>query len=199
MSKPDVYITRRVALFGGTFDPIHIGHLIIAEWVQQELDLNTVVFIPNLKHPFDKRPDISSARHRLKMVELAIKPFLGFEVSDFEIRKGDVSYSIETIEYFEKLWPDARLLFLIGGDNLAEFNRWKRYQDILKKVQLVVYNRKQSKVPDYLRASNILFLSPPLIDVSSSLIRQRIKQGKAVKSLLPNSVWEYVQKHGLYR
>ncbi len=189
---------KKIGLFGGTFDPIHIGHIIVAEWVQDALDLQTVFFIPNLIHPFGKRKDITPAEHRLNMLRLAVKPFERFRISDYEIQKGGISYAIETIEYFESQMPQARLYYFIGADNLADFHKWHRYEEILQKVQLVVYDRKEGQVPENLPKEKIIFLQTPLIEISSTLIRERIRQGRAVRSLLPNGVPEYIREKGLY-
>ncbi len=189
---------KKIGLFGGTFDPIHIGHIIVAEWVQDALDLQTVFFIPNLIHPFGKRKDITPAEHRLNMLRLAVKPFERFRISDYEIQKGGISYAIETIEYFESQMPQARLYYFIGADNLADFHKWHRYEEILQKVQLVVYDRKEGHVPENLPKEKIIFLQTPLIEISSTLIRERIRQGRAVRSLLPNGVPEYIREKGLY-
>ncbi len=189
----------KIGLFGGTFDPIHIGHLIVAEWVQDALDLQTVYFIPNHIHPFGKRSDITSAEKRLRMLKIAIAPFKGFRLSDYEIRKGGVSYSIETIEYFRQKHPGTQLYYFIGADNLPEFHRWHRYEEILQNAQLVVYDRKEGHLPPHLPSERILFLKTPLIEISSTLIRERIEQGHAVQSLLPSGVWQYIQKSGLYK
>ncbi len=192
-------LSSKIGLFGGTFDPIHIGHLIVAEWLQDALGLENVFFIPNLIHPFAKRNDITSAEHRLGMLRLALEPFEHFRISEYEIKKDGISYSVETIEYFERQFPQAQLFFFIGADNLPEFHKWHRYKDILKKVRLVVYDRKEGTAPPQLPADKILFLQTPLIEISSTLIRQRISQGRAVRSLLPHGVWDYIRQNGLYR
>ncbi len=192
-------VSKKIGLFGGTFDPIHIGHLIVAEWLQDALRLENVFFIPNLIHPFAKRSDITPAEHRLGMLRLALEPFEHFRISEYEIKKNGVSYSVETIEYFERQFPQAQLFFFIGADNLAEFHKWHRYKDILKKVRLVVYDRKEGTIPPQLPADKILFLQTPLIEISSTLIRRRISRGQAVRSLLPHGVWDYIRQNGLYR
>ncbi len=195
MNKPE---TDKIGLFGGTFDPVHIGHLIVAEWVQDALNLHKVFFIPNYMHPFGKRKNITSPEKRLHMLNLALQPFAQFEVCDYEIKKGGVSYSIDTIEYFQTTFPASPLYYFIGADNLPEFHRWHRYRDILEKVQLVVYDRKEGHLPSDLPAERILFLKTPLIEISSTLIRERIGQGHAVQTLLPFGVWQYIRDNKLY-
>ncbi len=195
MNKPNF---NKIGLFGGTFDPVHIGHLIVAEWVQDALDLDKVFFIPNYLHPFAKRENITPPQERLQMLRVALQPFEKFDICDYEIKKGGVSYSIDTIEYFQNSFPKSQLFYFIGADNLPEFHRWHRYQDILEKVQLVVYDRKEGHLPSDLPAERILFLKTPLIEISSTLIRERIEQGRAVQSLLPPGVWQYIREKRLY-
>ncbi|NOX88022.1 MAG: nicotinate (nicotinamide) nucleotide adenylyltransferase [Calditrichaeota bacterium] len=199
MNKPDSDNWHKIGLFGGTFDPIHHGHLIVAEWLQHELQLKKVFFIPNYIHPFRKRSDIVQPEHRLKMTRLAIRNFDDFEVSDFEIRKGGVSYTIDTIEHFKERFPNARIYYFIGVDNLSEFHKWRRYRDILNEAQLVVYNRPENAPTVDLPRDKIMFLKTPLIEISSTMIRERLKQNKPVKSLLPAPVYDYICEHGLYR
>lgn len=198
MINPESSPAGKIGLFGGTFDPVHIGHLIVAEWVQDALDLQTVYFIPNFIHPFARKRNISPAEIRLHMLKMAIEPFKKFEISDFEIQKSSVSYAIETIEHFKTLFPNHQLFYFIGADNLPEFHKWHRYRDILEQARLVVYDRKEGYFPDNLPKEKFVFLQTPLIEISSTLIRERIRQGKATRSLLPYGVLEYIQEKGLY-
>ena len=198
MSKPESKKQGKIGLFGGTFDPVHIGHLIVAEWVQDVLSLQNVFFVPNLIHPFGKRENITDSTYRLTMLQIALKPFERFRVSDYELSKGGVSYAIETIEYFKEQFPESPIFYFIGADNLPDFHKWHRYQDILEKAQLVVYDRIKGSIPENLPKNKIIFLKTPLIEISSTVIRERIRQGKAVRSLLPGGVLEYISEHGLY-
>ena len=188
----------KLGLLGGTFDPIHHGHLILAEWLLSELQLDRVVFIPLFQHAFRTKRCISSAHHRLAMVRLAVKPFAGFEVSDFEISRARISYTIDTLQHFKRTDPAAALYFFIGGDNLAEFHRWKDYQKLLELATFVVYDRPGGRLPEHLPKEKFVFVKAPLIEISSTLIRQRIKEQKPVQSLLPLSVWAYIQENKLY-
>ncbi|WP_457566746.1 nicotinate-nucleotide adenylyltransferase [Caldithrix abyssi] len=198
MSRSSPALATKLGLFGGTFDPIHHGHLIIAEWIASELGLERVIFIPVAEHPFGKRERITPAFHRLEMVQRALDDFPHFVLSDVEIRRGGVSYTIDTLSYFKQTWPLAELYFFIGGDNLAEFHRWREYKTLLKMARFVVYDRPGGELPAHLPKEKFLFVKAPLIEISSSLIRQRIKTGLPCRSLLPPPVWRYIEEHQLY-
>lgn len=199
MSKSFRAQKTKVGLFGGSFDPIHYGHLIIAEWLLSELQLDRVVFIPVAYHPFKSKKNLSPSFHRFKMVQMAIQPFSYFEVSDYEIKQNKISYTIDTLRYFRQQLPQTSFYFFIGGDNLSEFTLWKDYQSLLELATFVVYSRAKETLPPELPAEKFVFAKAPLIEISSTLIRQRLKQGKPIQSLVPLEVWQYIQKHGLYR
>ncbi len=186
----------KIGLFGGTFDPIHIGHLIVAEWVWDALALDTVFFIPNNIHPFQKRQSISAGDLRLKMLELAIRSFPQFQISPYELQRKEVSYTIDTLRYFRKQYPNAQLNVIIGADNLADFDKWKEPQAILQEAQLVVYNRKGAAKK--IDAPNIVYLETPHIEISSTQIRERLRNGRSCQALLPADVYRFIVDNGLY-
>ena len=188
---------NKIGLFGGTFDPVHAGHLIIAEWVLEELQLDHLFFIPAFLHPFHKRSDIAPAQKRLEMLQMALSGYKRFSADRVEIEREGVSYAVDTIRYFRKKYEGAELFYLIGGDNLADFERWKEPQAIKKLTNLVVYERGSAIV----KAGNkdILIPQSPFIDISSTQIRRRIADGKSCRSLLPPGVYDYIIENGLYR
>ncbi len=187
----------KIGLFGGTFDPVHVGHLIVAEWVWDALSLDRVIFIPNLIHPFHKRQGISEAAPRLKMLELALASFPQFEISQFELQREQVSYTIDTVRYFRSRFPEAQIYVIIGADNLEEFDQWKEPQAILQLAHLVVYNRKgyQKKI----ESDRIIYLKTPHIEISSTQIRERLKNGQACRALLPSEVYDFILEKKLYQ
>jgi nicotinate-nucleotide adenylyltransferase len=187
---------KRIGLFGGTFDPVHLGHIIVAEWMQSKLDLEAVHFIPNYIHPFAKREDISNSSHRLKMLELALAEYPDFKICRYEIEKNEISYSIDTIRYFQKQYPDSQLFYLIGADNIAEFDLWKEADEIFKLATVVVFNRKGD---DRNQSGKFGYVDSPLIEISSSEIREHIKIGLPYQSFLHPDVYNYIEKNKLYR
>lgn len=186
---------ERIGLFGGTFDPIHVGHTIVAEWLQFKLDLKEIHFIPNYIHPFSKRDDISASEDRLKMLELALSEFPAFKICKHEIEKKEISYSIDTIRYFRKKYPDYQLYYLMGGDNINEFRLWKNSDDIFKLATVVVYNRIVRRKN---KSIKFQFIDSPLIEISSSQIREHIKKGYPYRSFLHPDVYHYIEKKRLY-
>lgn len=188
---------QKIGLFGGTFDPVHIGHLIVAEWVCDALGLDRIIFVPNRIHPFHKRQGISESQARFEMLQLALRPFPKFEISRFELDRDRVSYTIDTVRHFKERFPNAELFVIIGADNLDEFDKWKEPQAILQLAHLVVYNRKgYHKRPE---SGRIIYLETPHIEISSTQIRERLKNGQACRALLPGEVYDYILKHHLYR
>lgn len=190
---------NKIGLFGGTFDPIHIGHTIVAEWIWDALGLERIIFIPNYIHPFHKRQGISDVRYRLRMLQLALADFPQFDISTLEIDREGVSYTIDTIRYFQKKYANTQLFLLIGTDNLNDFWKWKEPENILKEAQLVVYNRKGFSVDPKFKKEKIVFLDTPHIEISSTEIRQRIQNNRACQSLLHPMVYQFIKEHKIYQ
>ena len=188
----------KIGLLGGTFDPVHTGHLIIAEWALAELDLDKVIFIPNNAHPFNKRSDISPAAERIMMLSLALQNYSYFEISDYEIEKGGVSYTVDTISHFYKKYPGSEFYYIIGADNVAAFQKWKDPHKIAEISQIVVFKREGIDVNTATGQLNFIKLDNPQIEISSSMIRKRIAQRKQCNTMLPNKVYEYIHAKQLY-
>ena len=191
---------QRVALFGGTFNPIHLGHLVAAQTALEALKLERVIFMPAAVPPHKREKNLASAADRLKMVTLAVVGHPHFKVSDFEIKRGGKSYSIETVRFFRKKYPPpAGLFFIIGGDELNALPSWKDFGHLLKLVQFVAVNRPgYQKKPETSRIRHIA-VEMPGIDLSSSLIRDRIRAGQTIRLLVPDRVALYIEKKGLYQ
>lgn len=188
-------LQKQIGLFGGTFDPIHLGHTLVAEWLQYELDLDAIHFIPNYIHPFAKRKDISSSENRLQMLNLALNDYPSFKICDYEINKKEISYSIHTIQYFKKTFPEDILFYLIGSDIVDKFSLWKNSDDIIKLAKVVVYNRGNQKSE---QSGRFKFIKSPLIEISSSEIRERIKNHIPYQSFLHPDVFSFIKNNQIY-
>ncbi|MEE2876988.1 MAG: nicotinate-nucleotide adenylyltransferase [Candidatus Neomarinimicrobiota bacterium] len=191
----------KLCLFGGTFDPPHIGHLVIAETIQESERFDKVVFIP-ASIPPHKEEDISPIEDRLEMLRLALMDNDHFDVSDIEIERGGVSYTVETIEDAKaRFGIDAEDLYvLIGSDSLLGFHHWKQYESILHECRVIVAQRpgfRPSRIDPKI-LSRIQFANIPQIEVSSSQIRRRIRNGSTIRYLVPSPVMNYIQDQGLY-
>lgn len=204
----------RIGLFGGTFNPIHFGHLRGAEEVREKFKLDKILFIPAGVPPL-KTPDTVEAKHRLKMTELAIKDNPYFEISDFEVKQKTPSYTFNTVTHFKRLYQKDALFFIMGVDAFYELKLWYRYEDLLKAIDFIVMSRpgfnnlESSEFIEGKKAENIfkiknsdktvfyISISPFLI--SSSTLREMIQNGKSIRYLVPEEVRKYIEENKLYR
>ena len=190
----------RICLFGGTFDPPHIGHLLIAQTVFEEENFDKILFIPAFNPPHKKY--ITPIKNRLEMLKIAIEGNPNFEISDIEIKRAGVSYSIDTIQTIKKQLNNKRdkLFYLIGSDSLLELQNWKNPTKLLKECQVVVAIRpgfRPSDIPSWI-LHKIRFANLPRFQISSSNIRYRWVRNKTIRYMVTQPVWEYIENHKLY-
>lgn len=213
---------RRVGIFGGSFDPIHIGHLLIAEQFAQDLKLDKVKFIPAKVSPFKVGYEPTSDKHRLEMLKLAVGANPKFEVDPIELNRGGVSYTIDTVRALQQtgtanengsvnqIGLDVHYYLLVGADSLKDFKKWKSPAELLRSVSLVVARRGGEPEPRWEELGGIVSaeeiaqiqsrkLDLPVVEVSSSDLRRRIEQGRSIRYLLPSAVEVYIKEHGLYQ
>ncbi len=196
-----------IVLFGGSFDPVHIGHIVVARDVREKLGAEKVVFIPACRTPL-KETHSASPEDRLNMVRLAVEDRDGFEVEDYEVKKGGVSYTVETLEYLKDRLP-GRPAFLLGADSMLRFHLWKEPERVLDMADLIVVDREGllEKVRDYIRSrfpmlkegKNLFFVKTRRVDVSATEIRRRVREGLSIYCLVPEPVERYILERGLYR
>ena len=187
----------RIGILGGTFNPVHIGHLILAEEAREKLRLNRVIFVPTYSPPHKNNREVVSAGHRYKMIKLAIRQNSYFTVSDIEIKRKGKSYTIDTLKQLKKLYPKQELYFISGSDLLKYLDEWKDLKDVIKMVKFVVATRPGyplAEIPSYISTVAIR-----AVDVSAFEIRQRIKENKSFRYLVPEAVLEYINTHRLYK
>lgn len=189
---------RRIALFGGTFDPIHNGHLILAEWCLAELGLDQLIFVPNRIHPFVEKAHSISVDHRLNMIKKALTSYKSLIMDDIEIRQNKTSYTIDTIRHYLQHQSKTELYYLIGADNLADFDKWKDHDLLLKMARFVVFKRKSGVHDKTGKYSGFQYLNNPVIEISSTLIRRRIANNLPYRSMIPTGVYEYIRDNNLY-
>lgn len=200
---------ERVALYGGSFFPIHFGHLIAARAAAEQLDLDRVVFLPSAWPPHKACVSIDEANHRSQMVQLAIEGEPRFEFSDYDLTRSGPTYTFDTVSHFaESLGAHAELHWLIGADSLQELGSWYRIHDLLIACRIITMARPGIEEPlDHLVAhlgveqvarlrSGIL--STPVIEISSTEIRRRVAKGRSIRYLVPESVRAYIQENGLF-
>ena len=188
----------KIGIFGGTFDPIHNGHLITAQSVRELRNLDKIIFVPSFVSPH--KPDIKSASpdHRLNMIKLAINEVDFFDYSDYEIVKGGISYTLDTLKEFKRKYND--LEFIIGYDNIFTFHGWKNPDELMKLAKIIVLKRKSSSPPPFedkfVKAAT--FVQTRGIEISATDIRERVKMGMPINFLVPENVKEYIYKYNLY-
>jgi len=188
----------RIGILGGTFNPVHSGHIAIAEEALKQLELERIIFIPAYIPPHKGTSELADAEDRFKMLELALAGKDSFEISRFEIERHQASYSIETIEFIRGSYPeDTELLFLLGEDALTGLDTWKDIDRLLKLCGFVAFNR-----PGFENDKNrphILRIEIAPIEISSTMIREKIKTGESITGLLPEVVEEYIVTNNLYK
>lgn len=198
---------KKYGIFGGSFNPIHYGHLMICEYIKEEMGLDKVIFIPTGTPPH-KELEVS-AEDRYEMVRLAISPNPDFEISDIETIRVKMSYTVDTIRELKKIYREEKLYFLIGLDSLFQLKTWMKIGDLSQEIEFVValrpgYLDKEeiNKEIDFLRenfGTKINLIKTPLYEISSTDLRERIHEGKSLRYLIPKKVLDYIEESGLYK
>ncbi len=187
----------KIGILGGTFNPIHYGHLILGEQVLGQLGLDRVILVPTYLPPHKSGAGVIAAERRLKMAELAVEDNPHFEVSDIEVRRKGKSYTIDTLRAVKKNYPSAGLFFICGSDLVSEIPTWKDVGEIYKMATFVLAKR-----PGYgkrLSGRRFVKIGVAQVDISSSLIRDLVREGRSIRYLTPDSVIRYIEKNELYR
>jgi nicotinate-nucleotide adenylyltransferase len=192
----------KTCIFGGTFDPPHIGHLLIAQTIIESENFERLIFVPANISPAKKGKTISSTKKRLDMLNMALIGNDNFEISDFEINKGDISYTVDTLTEFSENRNLAKkdLYFLMGSDTLREFHKWKDPKKIMNLCNIIVAIRPgftPSDIPQWI-LDEVHFANIPQFEISSTNIRARWRDGKTIRYMVPKDVWKYINKNGLY-
>lgn len=199
---------QNIAIMGGTFNPIHIGHLIAAQWVYDTGDFDKVLFMPSGQPPHKTNMPIIEKETRLKLCSLAIENTPYFDISDYEINKEGYTYTVDTIKYLKEEHTNTNYWLIIGADSVMNLLRWHNPEELLKICNFIVVNRANYIVEDMeyqiemLRnnyRANIIAISIPNIEISSSNIRKRIFNNKPIKYLVPEKVEEYIITNNLFK
>ncbi len=189
----------KLGILGGTFDPIHKGHLRLATEAKKQFSLDRVFFVPALIPPHKMtRRDMTAAPYRFDMVKLALSDESHFEACDAEMKRPEISYTVETLRYFKKRYPTDDLYFIIGADSLAEMPTWKE-PDVIEDLARLVVAKRPGAIEVESDSNKVLWLDMPLCEIASSDIRGRIRQHQPVNELLPEKVLAYIQKKNLYQ
>lgn len=196
-------VPRRVGILGGTFDPPHLGHLLLARWAAIELRLDRVLFVPAGRPPHKARAARSNAAHRLAMTRLALRGNEGFAVEPLETRRRGPSYTVDTVRTLAARWPEAKLHLIMGADMFATFETWREPQAIAERAVIAVLVRPGTPRPRATRAAargrEVVRLTNPGLPISSSALRARARRGLSLQGFVPDPVARYIERHALYR
>jgi len=215
---------QRIGLLGGTFNPVHLGHVRAAEEVRLKFRLNQVLFIPSYIPPHKQTTDIAPPEDRFAMVELALRPHPQLIASALEIEAREKSYSVITLNKLRVIYPDARIFFILGVDAFLEIETWKSYREVLERCRFIVISRPgfnlagaRKVLPteysrkirgwrrpgpvgeDWLARFRIFLVPIKALDISSTEIRRRVRVGRSIRGLVPGPVEEYIRKKNLYQ
>ncbi|NHF60426.1 nicotinate-nucleotide adenylyltransferase [Flavobacteriaceae bacterium TP-CH-4] len=193
---------KRIGLFFGTFNPIHVGHMVIANYLVEFSDLDEVWFVVTPRSPFKTKQTLLEDHHRYQMVYEATKDYPKLKPSNIEFDLPQPNYTINTLVYLEeKYGEEHRFCLIMGEDNLKSFHKWKNYQVILERYDLYVYPRiSEAKVPEQFKShSKINRVDAPIMEISSTFIRTQHKAGKNIRPMLPHEVWNYLDEMNFYR
>ncbi|MBU1121464.1 MAG: nicotinate (nicotinamide) nucleotide adenylyltransferase [Candidatus Omnitrophica bacterium] len=185
----------RIGILGGTFNPPHLGHLILAQDILGKLNLDTIFFVPTNISPHKERDEVGS-KYRLNMLALAIEGQRQFQIKDLELRRGGVSYTVDTIHALREEYSNDELFLIVGSDLAQDINSWKDYQGLKKNVKIVVAQRCDTPAE---KKDDFIFVDIIQIGISSSKIRKMIKKGMKIKNLVRDEVLEYIENNNLYR
>lgn len=191
----------KVGLYFGTFNPIHIGHIIIANHLVENSDMDQVWMVITPHNPLKQKSNLLEDYHRLQMVHLATESFDKIQPSDIEFKLKQPNYTVNTLAHLEEKFPNHEFSLIMGEDNLKSFNKWKNYEVILQNYTICVYPRiSENEVPEeFVNHPKITKVEAPIIELSSTFIRNNIKEGKNIQPMLHPKVWEYINHNLFYK
>ena len=189
----------KTGLFFGSFNPIHSGHLMIASYMAEYTDLDQVWFVVSPHNPLKEKSTLLADHHRLALVNLALEEDARFRSSGIEFKMPQPSYTIDTLTYLSEKFPGREFVLITGSDNLPTFHKWKNYEVLLSQYKIYLYPRPDTTPSPFDQHPSITRVDAPLITISSSFIRNGIREGKNMRYFLPEKVWRYVEEMHFYR
>lgn len=192
-------MSKKLGLFFGSFNPVHVGHMIIANYLVNNSDLDEIWMVVTPHNPHKKKSTLAKDSDRLHLMRLAIGDNVNIRASDIEFSLPKPSYTIDTLSYLKEKYPDKNFVLIMGGDNLGTLHKWKNYELILRDFEIYVYKRPNYELGELANHPKVVISEAPLLDISSSYIRSLIKAGKSIEYLVPDRVYEYIQESTLYK
>ncbi len=191
---------KQIGLFFGSFNPVHIGHLILANYFTEHAGLDEVWFVLTPHNPLKERKTLLADHHRLYLLRLAVEPYEKFKVSTVEFDLPMPNYTVVTLAHLQDLYPDYNFVLLMGQDALVSLPKWKNFKTILKHYKIYVYPRRRNPVTELMKEKNIFFFEEaPIVEISASQIRKDIAEGRNVRPMLPERVYEYIMEMNFYK
>lgn len=190
--------SMKIGLYFGSFNPIHIGHLIIASHIIDNTDLNQLWFVVSPHNPLKESSSLLNENQRYHLVQSAIDQDVRFRASNIEFQLPRPSYTIDTMAYFEEKYPQHEFAIIMGGDSVQNLPKWKNYQTLIDRYKIYVYKRPGSD-PESLNNKNIFIIDAPLLDISATQIRNKIKAKQSIQYLVPDVVKEFIEQAGYYK
>lgn len=189
----------KIGLFFGSFNPIHNGHLIIANYICESTDLDKVWLVVSPQNPFKTKDTLLNEYDRLHLINLAIEGNHNLRASDIEFKLPRPSYTIDTLTYLKEKYPEHEFCLIMGSDNLLSIHKWKNYETLLADCPIYVYQRRGSEQKQAPVGAKIFLVDFPFLDISATFIRQSIKSGYSMRYFLPEKVWNYIDEMNLFR
>lgn len=190
---------KKIGLFFGSFNPVHVGHLIIGNYMATQTDLDEVWLVVSPQNPLKKKSTLARDFDRLHLVRLAIEDCPNLKASNIEFDLPKPSYTIDTLTYLNEAHPDKDFVLIMGGDNIGTLHKWKNYEQILKHYQIYVYQRPNYDLGELATHSSIQIFEAPLMQISASYIRKCIREGNSIQYLVTQPVFEYINSSNLYK
>jgi nicotinate-nucleotide adenylyltransferase len=189
----------KIGLFFGSFNPVHNGHLIIANYICETTELEKVWMVVSPQNPFKQKDKMLSEYDRLHLINLAIENNTNLKASDVEFKLPRPSYTIDTLVYLQEKFPQHQFSLIMGGDNLSNLHKWKNYELILERYDIYIYRRKGSEAGLLDNHPKIHFLDVPMLDLSATFIRENLKKGISMQYFMPDKVYEYIKEMNWYK
>ncbi len=190
---------QQIGLFFGSFNPVHIGHMIIAQFMATHSELDKIWMVVSPQNPFKKKSTLANDYDRLHLVRTAIGENEKIEASDIEFKLPKPSYTVDTLTYLKEKYPNKQFSLIMGGDNLATFHKWKNHDVILQHHKIYVYSRPSYELGDLKDHPSVTVLEAPLLSISASYIRSQIKAGHSIRYLVPDAVHEALERENTYQ
>ena len=189
---------NKTGLFFGSFNPIHLGHLMIANYMVEFTDISQVWFIVSPHNPLKEKNTLLADHHRLAMANIAVEDDQRFRASNIEFHLPQPSFTIDTLIYLTEKYPEREFVLIAGSDNLPSLHKWKNYEELLNRYHLYIYPRPDTASSPFDDHPHVHMTAAPLIEISASFIRDGIKEGKNMRQFLPEKVWEYITEMHFY-